>query len=44
MKVTKEDREVVYAMFDGRCAYCGVDLGDRWHQPKPETKQGETAP
>ena len=18
-------------MFDGRCAYCGVELGDRWH-------------
>lgn len=31
MRVTKEDREVVYGMFDGRCAYCGVALGDRWH-------------
>lgn len=31
MRVTKEDREVVYSMFDGCCAYCGVELGDRWH-------------
>ena len=27
----KETRETVRAMYDGRCAYCGRELGDRWH-------------
>ena len=29
--LTKAERESVRAMFDGRCAYCGVDLPQRWH-------------
>lgn len=31
MKPTKAQRAAVFAMFDGRCAYCGVELGVRWH-------------
>jgi hypothetical protein len=31
MGVSKAVRERVKAMFGGRCAYCGCDLGDRWH-------------
>lgn len=31
MKLTKRQRESVRAMFDGRCAYCGEQLGERWH-------------
>ena len=27
----KVEREKIRSMFDGRCAYCGVELGDRWH-------------
>lgn len=31
MKLTKAQRHTLFAMFDGRCAYCGEPLGDRWH-------------
>lgn len=31
MKVSKAERERIYRMFDGRCAYCGIELGARWH-------------
>ena len=27
----KEKREVVYNKFNGRCAYCGVELQKGWH-------------
>jgi hypothetical protein len=30
-KLTKAQRASLHAMFDGRCAYCGSLLGDRWH-------------
>lgn len=30
-KLTKAQREAVFAMFDGRCAYCGCALGKGWH-------------
>jgi len=30
-RLTKAEREHVRAMFDGRCAYCGVPLTERWH-------------
>lgn len=30
-RLTKSQREQVRGMFDGRCAYCGELLGDRWH-------------
>lgn len=31
MKITKQQRESLREKFDGRCAYCGNPLGDRWH-------------
>lgn len=31
MRLTKQEREVVRGKFGGRCAYCGCELGDRWH-------------
>lgn len=31
MRLSREQRKAVYAMFGGRCAYCGADLGERWH-------------
>lgn len=31
MYVSKAERERVYAMFGGRCAYCGRELPKRWH-------------
>jgi len=30
-KLTKAQRAQVFAMFDGRCAYCGCELGKGWH-------------
>ena len=27
----KTQRETLRLMFDGRCAYCGCVLGDKWH-------------
>lgn len=32
MKLTKLQRAVLFAMFDGHCAYCGCELPERgWH-------------
>lgn len=31
MKLNKKQREVLAAKYQGRCAYCGVELGARWH-------------
>ncbi len=31
MTLTKKQREVLKLKFGGRCAYCGDELGDRWH-------------
>ncbi|QDH50394.1 homing endonuclease [Caulobacter phage KcrB] len=31
MKLTKAQRAELRKMFGGRCAYCGCDLGERWH-------------
>ncbi|WP_226940016.1 HNH endonuclease [Halomonas colorata] len=30
-RLTKAQRAELYGMFDGCCAYCGEDLGTRWH-------------
>ncbi len=30
-RLTKAQREQVRATFDGRCAYCGEPLTERWH-------------
>lgn len=29
--MNKAQRATLKAMFGGRCAYCGCELGDRWH-------------
>lgn len=31
MSLSKAERARVYAIFDGRCAYCGCELPARWH-------------
>lgn len=31
MRLTKKEREKIRAMFGGRCAYCGKELGDKFH-------------
>ena len=31
MAISKQQREQVRKLFDGRCAYCGEPLGERWH-------------
>lgn len=31
MRLTAKDRSDLHARFDGRCAYCGTALGERWH-------------
>lgn len=31
LRLTKQQREQLRMMFDGRCAYCGALLTDRWH-------------
>lgn len=30
-KLTKSERAELREKFDGRCAYCGEELGNRWH-------------
>lgn len=30
-RLKRAEREQVRLMFGGRCAYCGDELGDRWH-------------
>lgn len=39
MRLTRVQREQVRAMFGGRCAYCGCELGDRWHADHIEAVQ-----
>jgi len=31
MKLSKSQRLHIRYMFGGKCAYCGCDLGDKWH-------------
>ena len=31
MKLSKKQRAALREKFGGRCAYCGGELGDRWH-------------
>lgn len=31
MALTKTQREALKSMFGGRCAYCGCELGRKWH-------------
>lgn len=30
-RLTRSERQSVWAKYDGRCAYCGVELAERWH-------------
>ena len=30
-RLTKAERQAVWAKYDGRCAYCGCELPERWH-------------
>ena len=30
-RLTRAEREIVRARYDGRCAYCGCELPERWH-------------
>lgn len=31
MRLTKKQRAELREKYGGRCAYCGVELGERWH-------------
>ena len=31
MKLTELQREELKQKYDGRCAYCGIELTDKWH-------------
>lgn len=31
MTLSRKERAQVKAKFDGKCAYCGSELGDKWH-------------
>ena len=31
MKVTKQERQLVFEKYDGKCAYCGCELTKGWH-------------
>lgn len=41
MRLTKQQRETLRMKFDGRCAYCGQLLGERWHADHFEAIQRE---
>lgn len=36
----RPNREMIKAKYGGRCAYCGIELGERWHKDHIESKQG----
>lgn len=44
MKLNKAQRATVRAMFGGRCAYCGCELGDVWHADHFEPCQRKWVP
>jgi 5-methylcytosine-specific restriction endonuclease McrA len=41
VKLTKAQRATLREMFGGRCAYCGCELGDRWHADHVEAVHRE---
>jgi hypothetical protein len=43
LKLSKAERAALKQKFDGRCAYCGCELGDRWHADhvRPVTRLSE---
>ena len=44
MTLSKQKREAVRMMFGGRCAYCGCELGAKWHADHVEPVRRETVP
>ena len=43
MKITKQQRQTLRTKFGGRCAYCGQELGHRWHADHFEPVQRQSA-
>jgi hypothetical protein len=43
MKLTKAQCATLRAKFDGRCAYCGEPLGERWHADHIENVERKLA-
>ncbi|MBJ2139859.1 HNH endonuclease [Delftia acidovorans] len=43
MKLSKKQRAALREKFGGRCAYCGEELGDRWHADHIENVERELA-
>lgn len=41
MALTKSQRAALRAKFDGRCAYCGCELGEKWHADHIENVERE---
>lgn len=41
--MTKKQRQEVYDKFGGRCAYCGCELGKRWHADHLECLHRDSA-
>lgn len=39
MRLTKAQRAALREKFGGRCAYCGCELGERWHADHIESVQ-----
>ena len=37
MRITKKMRSEIKQKFGGKCAYCGVKLGDKWHADHVKT-------
>ena len=43
VKLTKSQRAALCQKFSGRCAYCGQELGHRWHADHFEPVQRQSA-
>ena len=43
IKLTKSQRSALLQTFGGRCAYCGQELGPRWHADHFEPVQRQSA-
>jgi hypothetical protein len=42
MRLSPQERKEIGAMFGGRCAWCGEELGERWHVDHVEAVRRET--
>lgn len=43
MKLSKVERATLRGKFGGRCAYCGCELGERWHADHIESVERKLA-